>query len=97
MPGPSPCSGTPNWCAPLRNSRIDAETQARIKSTYPEIFARCRESFGCFIHDADSRHAMEVSPEEREAFYEKLYREPGFDLDGNDSRDLMVDPEPTPR
>src|SRR6266704_2983237 len=69
---------TPNWCAPLHNSRIDATTQARIKATYPEIFARCRESFGCFIHDADPRKALEVSPEEREAFFEQRYREPGF-------------------
>src|SRR5262249_30103920 len=28
---------TPNWCAPLRNSPIDAATQARIKSSYAEI------------------------------------------------------------
>jgi cation diffusion facilitator CzcD-associated flavoprotein CzcO len=31
---------TPNWCAPLHNSKIDAATQARIKATYPETFAR---------------------------------------------------------
>ena len=68
---------TPNWCAPLHNRPIDASTQARIKATYPETFAICRESFGCFIHQADPRNALEVSPEEREAFYEKLYREPG--------------------
>jgi cation diffusion facilitator CzcD-associated flavoprotein CzcO len=69
---------TPNWCAPLHNRPIDASTQARIKATYPETFAICRESFGCFIHQADPRNALEVSPEEREAFYERLYREPGF-------------------
>ena len=53
---------TPNWCAPLHNSKIDAATQARIKATYPEIFARCRESFGCFIHDADPRKAHGGEP-----------------------------------
>src|SRR2546428_5859253 len=60
---------TPNWCAPLHNSPIDAATQARIKATYADIFARCRASHGCFIHDADPRKALEVSPEEREAFF----------------------------
>ena len=40
----------------------------------------CRASHGAFIHDADRRKAMEVSPEEREAFYEKLYSEPGFGI-----------------
>lgn len=84
---------TPNWCAPLRNSPIDAETQARIKSTYAEIFARCRESFGCFIHDADPRKALEVSDDEREAFYEKLYSEPGFGIWMGNFRDVLVNAE----
>jgi cation diffusion facilitator CzcD-associated flavoprotein CzcO len=71
---------SPNWCAPLHNSPIDAETQRRIKASYPEIFAKCRETYGGFIHDADRRNALEVSPEVREAFFEKRYGEPGFAL-----------------
>jgi cation diffusion facilitator CzcD-associated flavoprotein CzcO len=63
---------TLNRCAPLRNSRIDAETMGKIRATYAEVFARCRETYGCFIHGADPRNALEVSDEEREAFYEKL-------------------------
>jgi cation diffusion facilitator CzcD-associated flavoprotein CzcO len=82
---------TPNWCAPLHNRPIDASTQARIKATYPETFAICRESFGCFIHQADPRNALEVSPEEREAFYEKLYREPGFGIWMGNFRDILID------
>ncbi len=84
---------TPNWCAPLHNSKIDAATQARIKATYPEIFALCRESFGCFIHQVDPRKALEVSPEEREAFYEKLYGEPGFGIWMGNFRDVLVNQE----
>ena len=84
---------TPNWCAPLHNRPIDAPTQARIKATYPETFAICRESFGCFIHQADPRNALEVSPEEREAFYEKLYREPGFGIWMGNFRDILIDRE----
>ena len=34
-------------------------TNADIKARYPEIFATCRESFGCFIHDSDPRKALE--------------------------------------
>ena len=26
---------TPNWCAPLHNGKIDAETQKKIKAGYP--------------------------------------------------------------
>jgi cation diffusion facilitator CzcD-associated flavoprotein CzcO len=82
---------TPNWCAPLHNSPIDAATQQRIKATYAEIFARCRQSYGCFIHDADSRNALDVSAEEREAFWEKLYREPGFGIWMGNFRDVLID------
>jgi cation diffusion facilitator CzcD-associated flavoprotein CzcO len=82
---------TPNWCAPLRNGPIDAETQRRIHATYPEIFAKCRESYGCFIHDADPRNAMEVSAEEREAQYEKTYAQPGFAKWMGNFRDVLID------
>src|SRR5689334_19807564 len=84
---------TPNWCAPLHNSPIDPADQARIKATYAEIFARCRASFGCFIHDSDPRKALEVSAEEREALFEKLYREPGFGIWMGNFRDVLVDRE----
>jgi cation diffusion facilitator CzcD-associated flavoprotein CzcO len=82
---------TPNWCAPLHNSAIDGATQARIKATYAEIFAVCRDSFGCFIHQADPRNALEVSPEVREAFYEKRYGEPGFGIWMGNFRDVLID------
>ncbi len=82
---------TPNYCAPLLNRPIDAETQRTIKASYPEIFERCRQSHGCFIHQADPRKALEVSAEEREAFYEKLYGEPGFGIWMGNFRDILVD------
>jgi cation diffusion facilitator CzcD-associated flavoprotein CzcO len=40
---------TPNWCAPLHNGKIDAETQKKIRDGYPEMFKRCLETFACFI------------------------------------------------
>jgi cation diffusion facilitator CzcD-associated flavoprotein CzcO len=82
---------TPNWCAPLRNSRIDAQAMSKIRENYDEIFARCRETYGCFIHAADSRNALEVPAEEREAFYEKLYNEPGFAFWQGNFRDVLLD------
>ena len=69
---------TANFCAPLRNGLIDDETQREIKANYPEIFKRCNETSGSFMHEFDPRSAMEVSPEERLEQYEKLWSEPGF-------------------
>ncbi|MBV1904690.1 MAG: NAD(P)/FAD-dependent oxidoreductase [Pseudomonadales bacterium] len=82
---------TPNWCAPLHNGPIDDETQAEIKASYPEIFEKCRNSHGGFIHTADKRNALEVSAEEREAFYEKLYGERGFGIWMGNFRDVLID------
>jgi cation diffusion facilitator CzcD-associated flavoprotein CzcO len=81
---------TPNWCAPLRNGPIDNEEMREIRSRYPEIFALCKETWGGFIHAAEPRMALEVEPEEREAFFEKKYAEPGFSKWMGLYRDLMV-------
>ena len=82
---------TPNWCAPLHNGKIDAETQVKIKAGYPEMFARCQETFACFLHTPDPRGAFEVSDGEREAFYEKLYGERGFGIWQGNFRDILID------
>jgi cation diffusion facilitator CzcD-associated flavoprotein CzcO len=82
---------TPNWCAPLRNGPIDAAAMGKIRANYADIFARCRETYGCFIHAADPRNAVEVSADEREAFYEKLYNQPGFAFWQGNFRDSLVD------
>ncbi len=82
---------TPNWCTPLRNSRITPEEMAGIRARYDAIFAQCRENWGCFIHTADPRHATEVTEEEREAFFEKLYNMPGFAFWQGNFRDVLMD------
>ena len=69
---------TANYCAPLRNRFIDDETQREIKASYPEIFEKCLETPGSFMHQFDPRSALEVSSEERIQQYESLWAEPGF-------------------
>jgi cation diffusion facilitator CzcD-associated flavoprotein CzcO len=83
---------TPNWCAPLHNSRIDADEMAKIRAGYPEMFKRCQETFACFLHTPDPRGTFEVTPEEREAFWEKLYAERGFGIWQGNFRDILTDP-----
>ena len=65
----------------------------QIRARYPEIFARCHETPGCFIHSPDPRSTLEVTPEEREAFFEKLYGEPGFGIWQGNFRDILTDRE----
>jgi cation diffusion facilitator CzcD-associated flavoprotein CzcO len=84
---------TANYCAPLRNAPIDPETQRKIKASYPDIFKKCRETLASFIHDFDPRSALEVSPEERQAFYEQIWAEPGFKKWFGNFRDIMTNRE----
>jgi cation diffusion facilitator CzcD-associated flavoprotein CzcO len=82
---------TPQWCAPLHNGKISRQEMREIRANYPEIFARCQETYGCFIHATDPRATHEVTQEEREAFWEKLYGEPGFGIWMGNFRDILVD------
>jgi cation diffusion facilitator CzcD-associated flavoprotein CzcO len=82
---------TPNWCAPLLNSKINATDMAKIKAGYKEMFQRCQETFACFLHTPDPRGTFEVSDEAREAFWEKLYGEPGFGIWQGNFRDMLTD------
>ena len=81
----------PNWAAPLHNAKISKEEMEAIKSRYDEIYAHCAQTPSWFIHEADRRKAVDVSPEERDAFWEKLYAEPGFGIWMGNFRDILVD------
>lgn len=84
---------TPNWAAPINNSRITEAEQAAIKARYPEIYERCRTTASCFIHHPDPRKAVDTPAAEREAFWEKLYSEPGFGIWIGNFSDILVDEE----
>jgi cation diffusion facilitator CzcD-associated flavoprotein CzcO len=84
---------TAQWSAPLHNSKITPEEMARIRADYDEIFARCQETVGCFIHTPDPRSVFDATPEEREAFWEQRYGEPGFGIWMGNFRDILTDRE----
>ncbi|MGI4802973.1 MAG: flavin-containing monooxygenase [Janthinobacterium lividum] len=84
---------TPNFCVPLNNSKIAAEEQAGLKTGYPAIFERCRQTSGWFIHHPDPRSVFDVPEAEREVFFEARYGEPGLSLWQANFRDIMTDPK----
>ncbi len=84
---------TPNYCSPLGNSPITPEQMDEIKATYPEVFATCRQNVGGFIHDPDPRSTFDVTAEEREAFYEDVWGQPGFAKWFGNFSDLMTNRE----
>jgi cation diffusion facilitator CzcD-associated flavoprotein CzcO len=81
----------PNWCAPLNNGPISEEEMADIRARYDEIFATCARTPGGFIHEPDRRGFWDVSKEEREALWERLYGEPGFGIWLSNFREIFMD------
>ncbi len=83
---------TPNWCTPLNNRAISDDEQRQIKGNYPELFKLLRTTPGCYIHNVDPRGTFEVTAEEREAFWEQRYGEPGFGIWQANFHDMLNDP-----
>ncbi|MGD8416341.1 MAG: NAD(P)/FAD-dependent oxidoreductase [Pseudomonadales bacterium] len=84
----------PNWCAPLNNAPISAEEMEAIRVRYPEIFARCRETPGSFLHGPDYRAFDAVPKEERLQFWNELYESRGFGVWLGNFRDVLVEEGP---
>ena len=84
---------TPNWCAPLHNGPIEAEEQASIRASYDATFELCRSTFGGFLHDSIKDKALDATSQERAAFWNRLYDEPGFGIWMANYRDVLVNAE----
>jgi cation diffusion facilitator CzcD-associated flavoprotein CzcO len=82
---------SPNYCCPLRNSEIDPATQKEIKASYDEIFQKCHNTFASFMQDFDPRKTFDLSPEERNKFYEEIWAQPGFTKWFGCFHDIMTD------
>lgn len=83
---------TPNYCAPLNNAPVGDDEQPAVKARYPEMIAACRSTNSWFIHDPDPRSVFDLSDEDREAFLEKLYAEPGIGIWKANFSDIGTDP-----
>lgn len=69
---------TPNWAAPLRNSKISDDEMNDIRKRYPDIFALCDLSSNGFVHQTLTQKTLEMDPEERTKIWEAMYAKPGF-------------------
>ncbi len=82
---------TANWASPLFNSAISAAEQPALKASYPEIFKACDTTAGAFVHQFDPRSIYDVSADERNALFEKLYKERGFAIWLSNFPEVMTD------
>lgn len=82
---------TPNYCAPCRNAEVTPEEQREWKASYDKIHKRIRETTVGLRHEFDPRKTFEVPKEERLAFYEELWAQPGFTKWLSNFHDIMSD------
>ncbi len=64
---------TANFSVPARNAPLQPHEVHHIKSRYPEIRERARWN-GLGLYERGKQSALAVSPEEREAVYERLWQ-----------------------
>jgi cation diffusion facilitator CzcD-associated flavoprotein CzcO len=69
---------TPNLALPMRQKKLDDDTIRRMKEKYPEMFDRRTKTFAGFDYDVLAKSALEVSDDERQATFERLWEIGGF-------------------
>jgi cation diffusion facilitator CzcD-associated flavoprotein CzcO len=81
----------PNWSTPLNNSPITESEMAAIRARYDEIFANCAASPNGFEHVPDRRGFWNLTPEDRKAFWDELYEQPGFAILAGNFPEIFFD------
>jgi cyclohexanone monooxygenase len=83
----------PNWCTPLGNYPLSNADMALIRARFPAILDYVKTTDTAFPYHRDRRKANEVSPEDRQAFFEYLYDQPGYGIWLSGFRDLLLNKE----
>lgn len=84
---------TPNLAVPMRRRKLNAADQDLKKQLYPELFKLRETSFAGFHYDWYEKNTFDDTPEEREAFYEKVWQEGGFRFWVAVYKDNLFNPE----
>jgi cation diffusion facilitator CzcD-associated flavoprotein CzcO len=82
---------TANWCTPLNNAPITPEEQAQLRAGFEEMREVLNTSVHGFLHRAHDRNASDDSKDERRAFFEEMWRSPGFSKMTSNYADLLFD------
>lgn len=69
---------TPNLALPMRLKTLTPEAQNNAKHKYRELYDLRERCFGGFAYEFDERNTLSNTPEERERFFESLWKEGGF-------------------
>jgi cation diffusion facilitator CzcD-associated flavoprotein CzcO len=80
---------TPNLALPMAQRKITQEQQE--KKGYPQFFDDRMKTFAGFSYDFVKRKTLNDTPEQREAFYEELWKNGGFEFWLATYEDMLFD------
>ncbi|KAK7749182.1 hypothetical protein SLS62_008363 [Diatrype stigma] len=69
---------TPNLAVPMRKKNLTVKEQEESKKYYPELFKYRETNFAGFLYDWYEKNTFDDTPEEREKFYESVWKDGGF-------------------
>jgi cation diffusion facilitator CzcD-associated flavoprotein CzcO len=82
---------TPNLALPMRQKKLDDDTIRRMKEGYPVAYEKRRTTLGGFDYQSLEKAASEVSDEERQATFERVWEIGGFAPWVGSFNDLLID------
>jgi len=84
---------TPQFAFPAGNRPITPEEMAEARANFDAIRAKMYANAGGFPHDAQTRSALEDTPEQRKALYEELWQQGSFKFFLNLYNDIATSEE----
>ncbi|MGO9029044.1 MAG: flavin-containing monooxygenase [Acidimicrobiales bacterium] len=82
---------TAGWCTPLNNTPITPEEQEQLRAGFEVMREVLNTSVAGFLHPSNERSAFDDSAEERQAFFETMWRSPGFSKLSSNYADVLFD------
>ncbi len=82
---------TPNLALPMGKRPMSKEEQDGLRPYYPEMLNLRERCFAGFTYDFSEHDTFDHTPEEREAFFEALWKQAGFALWLGGYKDYLFD------
>ena len=80
-----------NWCTPLNNAPITAHEQEQLRAGFEAMREVLNTSTAGFLHPANNRSAFDDTEQERRAYFETMWRSPGFSKLSSNYADVLFD------
>lgn len=84
---------TPNLAIPMGKRPLTAQEQNAAKAWYPRFFQARERTFAGFLYDNVEKNTFDDTPEERDAFYQQLWDNGGFEFWLATYKDMLFDAE----